>query len=372
MGSLRTAMRTSKKHAKPPNLQLQTARDPSPSCSIVVSDCEADDEGSMSAGDESSRPLSLAIPPLPYYPSRPTLQEILANEAPPPWSLSAFTAYLSQNHCLETLEFTSDARRYVKQYQDTADPQGTITTARDSDYLRMLWQRLLQAYIAPNASREVNIPSAVRNRLLALDYTTTPPDPRELDDAVRIVFDLMDESVLVSFLESIPPRDADGASILELTSSQLLVACGNRCSDEDRSTSPGRTTRMTDRSPPLSANAPDLAKSHSAASRMSQLSAGFVRVSRLSQHLSSSSSSETPESLASDTDSTSPPGSALDPATPPHSPPRSDLSPDKEAAWKKMSSKLGFKKGRSFHVSSPSTSSGRFRFKDGSDDLRSP
>ncbi|KAK2071499.1 hypothetical protein P8C59_005918 [Phyllachora maydis] len=77
--------------------------------------------------------------------SPPSLADILANAAPPPWTLSAFTAYLSQNHCLETLEFTMDADRYQTAYN-------TIF---------------------------------------------------ELDEAVAIVYELMNDSVLVPFLESV-------------------------------------------------------------------------------------------------------------------------------------------------------------------------
>jgi hypothetical protein len=37
---------------------------------------------------------------------------MLANAAPSPWTLGAFMQYLSENHCLEVLEFTTDASRY--------------------------------------------------------------------------------------------------------------------------------------------------------------------------------------------------------------------------------------------------------------------
>jgi hypothetical protein len=39
-----------------------------------------------------------------YLPRRPNLRDILANTSPPPWTLAAFMAYLSNNHCLETLD----------------------------------------------------------------------------------------------------------------------------------------------------------------------------------------------------------------------------------------------------------------------------
>src|SRR6266536_2362085 len=182
MKYLRSAMRRSK-HRKPASLYVHTSRDTSPRCSSVLSDCDADDEGFMSSGDFlPSRPLSLAIPPGPYCPRRPTLQEVLSSTAPPPWTLGAFTQYLSQNHCLETLEFTTDAKTYSKHYKDMVerDPH-TPLSPETAEYVRMLWQKLLDAYIAPNGPREVNLPSDVRNRLLYLPCTDNPPDPAELE-----------------------------------------------------------------------------------------------------------------------------------------------------------------------------------------------
>src|SRR5271154_1922743 len=166
MKYLRSAMRRPK-HQKPPSLYLhttsgeasrETSRETSPRCSSVLSDCDADDEGFMSSGDFlPSRPLSLSIPSGPYCPRRPTLQEVLSNTAPPPWTLTAFMAYLSQNHCLETLEFIMDAKRYGKHYQDMVERDSHTPLSPqspDCEYVRMLWQRLVDAYIAPNGPRE--------------------------------------------------------------------------------------------------------------------------------------------------------------------------------------------------------------------------
>ena len=371
MGNLKNAMRKSK-HRRPPTLHVYTSRDTSPRCSSVLSDCDADDEGLMSLSDGPSRPLSLAIPPGPFFIRRPTLQEVLANEAPPPWTLSAFTAYLSQNHCLETLEFTSDAKRYYKHYREMLERNPLMSPdSQENEYVRMLWSKLLDAYITPNGAREVNLPSDVRDRLLALDNTYKPPDPLELDEAVKIVFDLMDESVLVNFVNSFASREPDSSNT-DLTSSQLMDAYLSGSVDE-RSLSPARARNRKDRSPPLSAVGSDHFKP-GAPSRMSQLSAGISRVSRLSQHFTGSSgasSSEAPDSMTDDTDSTSPSTSALEPMTPPNSPPTSDLSPGKDAAWKKMGSKLGFNKSRS-HGSSPSMSNSRFRSKDEEGGVLSP
>ena len=89
-------------------------------------------------------------------PSPPTLTEILHDVASPPWTLRAFTAYLSQNHCMEILGFTLDLQRYAAvhdqiQAEDTSDPKANAQ-------LYAVWGKLVQVYIAPCSSGEINIP----------------------------------------------------------------------------------------------------------------------------------------------------------------------------------------------------------------------
>ncbi|KAJ4857449.1 regulator of G protein signaling domain-containing protein [Trichoderma breve] len=139
----------------------------------------------------------------------PTLNEILLDTAPPPWTLSAFMAYLSQNHCMETLEFTLDAQRYASVYeQSLAD----ATSADDGrERVCAWWEKLMQVYIVPCAPREVNIPAQVRDRLLRVPYGPNPPHPSELAEAGRIIYELMNDSVLVPFLHGadVEPLSAD-------------------------------------------------------------------------------------------------------------------------------------------------------------------
>ncbi|KAM0815037.1 putative RGS domain-containing protein [Seiridium cardinale] len=157
-----------------------------------------------------SRPTSLAFPrtssPGVKFPS---LGEILSNTAPPPWTLSAFTAYLSQNHCLETLEFLMEAERFRKAHE-----LQSTTPARqlqfDEEDVCSLWHKIMQAYIMPYSPREVNIPAPVRDRLLELECSnSTVPQPSELNEAVSIVHELMIDSLLFPFFQSVTNHIAE-------------------------------------------------------------------------------------------------------------------------------------------------------------------
>ncbi len=185
--------------------------------SVLSTSWDADDEQDstpMSADEDApTRPISVAIPKShtthgPYCPRKPFLREILANTSDPPWTLTAFMAYLSSNLCLELLEFTMDAGRYKKHYAkmiSKSDANG-VPASKDSEYVQELWERLVEAYIQPSGSREVNIPSSVRDPILSIKADKMPPLPETLDPAVAKVYELMEESVLVPFLNSVYPQ----------------------------------------------------------------------------------------------------------------------------------------------------------------------
>lgn len=363
-------MRKSKKD-KPPSIKLpNTSTQSSPRTSSVYSDWDADDEGFMSSSDMPSRPVSMALPSGAYGHRRPNLQEVLANTAPAPWTLSAFTAYLSQNHCLETLEFTTDATRYKKHYMRTIEGEidaPASPSSEDLEHFRSLWQKLMDAYIRPSGSREVNLPSNVRDRLLALPNTDRPPHPSELDDAVRKIYQLMDDSVLASFLDSMPaPRSLQKSSSHGHTKSsdgrranQPLAASYN-----PRTISPTQSRPPRSQTPPNKKSAPsDVLTPRSPPQRFTQpthLNASLSRGSRQSANLSSSSMSDPQDASLTDdsTSSLSPTSSTVEPTTPPMTPPTSDAdfgtSPKNSRGdgWKKMGAKLGFGKPRSLSSSS--------------------
>ncbi|KAH7146582.1 hypothetical protein EDB81DRAFT_934522 [Dactylonectria macrodidyma] len=260
-------------------------------------------EGFFDVDTPPSRPLSEAFisgtsTPTGAMGSRPpTLTEILLDVSQPPWTLSAFMAYLSQNHCMETLEFTLDAQRYSAFYTELM--LDAESRCRDNDdRVCSLWEKLMQVYIIPCAPREVNIPAHVRDHLLSLPCGPSPPHPSQLDEAGRIIYELMNDSLLVPFLESVAPVQLDGPS--------------------DDSTSPRFAPH----------------------NRMS----GPVRSSTSMQGLES-------ESYSYDSDCNSPP--TMEPMTPPTTPPTSEWTFNNSSpgslqravaahnkGWKKMGAKL--------------------------------
>ncbi|KAH7124780.1 regulator of G-protein signaling [Dactylonectria macrodidyma] len=134
---------------------------------------------------------------------RPTLSEILLDVSSPPWTLRAFMAHLSQHHCRETLEFTLDAENYASFYNQLVSES---PMSRDrTDRVNSSWQKLIRIYIAPCGPRQVNISGRERDHLLNLPCGPQPLHPSELDESRRIIYDLMNDSLLVPFLESVSP-----------------------------------------------------------------------------------------------------------------------------------------------------------------------
>lgn len=142
----------------------------------------------------------------------PSLADTISDPTPEPWILNDFTAYLSRNHCLETLQFVQDASRYRACYAEIVGSNKFPCEYFKChyDYLQALWEDLLEAYILPNAHREVNLPSNLRDRLLAFRYSALLPHPSELDDAVNAVYELMEDAIVSGMLNSPVPLEQPG------------------------------------------------------------------------------------------------------------------------------------------------------------------
>ncbi|KAK4541237.1 hypothetical protein LTR36_008153 [Oleoguttula mirabilis] len=356
-----------------------------------LAEWDADDEDADTMSEEHvpSRPLSVAIPKVngvqgPYCPRRPNLGEILANTSPAPWTLAAFMAYLSNNHCLETLEFTMDAGRYRKHYAKMLSraSDGGMPPSKDREYVQALWKRLVEAYIQPNGSREVNLPSDVRDPIMNLKLGELPPAPEKLDQAVTKIYELMEESVLVPFLNSAYPQSAHPTAVsLPYDTSEVSTPMTARPYD-DRSASSRRNRHARSSPPPQGAVEPH-AYSYSPPSVLNRKSAPSalshsLNKARFSVKLSPTTSSTSqpatalsnattiesqaafPDTNLSASGSGSGPGISDDsgsassptnesPMTPPTSPPLSDVahSPKRDSGmWKKLGRLSGMKVGR--------------------------
>ncbi|BFZ54373.1 hypothetical protein PYCC9005_001408 [Savitreella phatthalungensis] len=132
--------------------------------------------------------------------SAPSLADILSNVAPPPYTLTAFMAFLSNNHCLENLEFTLDAARYQQFYYSLSQVP-PLPGSPDCERLRTSWDRLVRAYIAPGGAREVNLSAEDRDSLLRIPNVYTPPAPENLNRAVYKITELMRDSLLNPFIQ---------------------------------------------------------------------------------------------------------------------------------------------------------------------------
>jgi Regulator of G protein signaling domain len=134
----------------------------------------------------------------------PTLNQVLNNESPPPYTLSSFMAYLSMMHSLETLEFLLDASRYRNVFKETFLSSNNSTPIQHShpenERIKTMWQRLIEAYVRPGGSREVNLPGELRESLLRAPAYYTPPPPDLLDASINHVYNLMRDGILASFI----------------------------------------------------------------------------------------------------------------------------------------------------------------------------
>ncbi|KAK3320983.1 regulator of G-protein signaling [Cercophora scortea] len=334
---LRRQSPTSPSPSPPPRIS-------SPKPSTVIEDSDRDSIMT------TSRPASLAIVHSASGPF-PSLRDILLNIAPPPYTLGAFMAFMSQKQCLETLEFTMEAERYKTAYTDILQDQSTwIVDA--NEHLCSQWQKLMRAYILPYGPREVNLPAHVRDRLLSLPANPTPPQPSELDEAVTIVYELMNDSVMGPFLESVAlPRFDSG----EEGSSRDSRLGRSRLRTPKDSGSSSSTTDESSRSPK--------------AGFLPLLNIGWTSDSTSRSASSSAEPVEREAGLSDDTGSTGSPSN--EPMTPPTTPPTSDwafsTSPGSlhraisahNSGWKKMGAKLGLsRKGRNKRSHASVTSGG--------------
>jgi hypothetical protein len=268
--------------------------------------------------------------------ARPTLEDVLNNKAPSPYTLAAYTAFLSQQHCLETLEFTTEAKKYADKYDEASASMAgmpiTIDTQEGWELIQD-WQRLLEIYVKPGAPREINLPSEERDDLIEHSFDVKPPQPENLDAAVKRMYDLMSDSIFIPFCNSLKQipyaqtynvmSEFDDSADLEPSRLTFDERAMHRRIPSRRRRSPPNTSAgplETTRSPP----------SQHRQTQSSSLSSALGRQSgnRLSTHISHSSViSESALTDSSGGPESPPPGDIDSEAvmTPPTTPPASEL-----------------------------------------------
>ncbi len=308
--------------------------EPSPPLKASTVSFEVHDKFKMSKEEPSrARPISMARREGLLSPNRPTLDDVLNNVASAPYTLAAYTAFLSQQHCLETLEFVTESRKYSEKYREAAEDHAGIKLTTDSDQgfeLMQDWTRLLDVYVKPGAPREINLPAEERDDLVDQSYDPTPAPPEALDPAVKRMYDLMSDSIFIPFCNSLKvPTHAQTYNALsdwpvreEMEPSRLTY--------DDRSGMQRRQASKRSKSPPASSTfTPSRSPpSQHRPTQSSSLSNALGKQSgnRLSTHVSNSSAmSESGRTDSSGGDRDSPvPGEQDSVMTPPTTPPTSD------------------------------------------------
>ncbi|RMZ90271.1 hypothetical protein DV736_g2503, partial [Chaetothyriales sp. CBS 134916] len=298
------------------------------------------------ASEEHSKavPISTGRKERLHTTARPSLEDVLNNVAPPPYTLAAYTAFLSQQHCLETLEFVTESRKYREKYRNAATKLGgtEVTTESDDGFeLMMDWTRLLDVYVKPGAPREINLPAEERDDLVEQPYEPKLPPPEALNPSVKRMYDLMSDSIFIPFCNSLKKVPTHSQTYNPLSDWSIREGVdGNRTLDGYVGRHQRSPSNPSISPPPSSFFAPSRSPpSQHQTQQSSSLSSALGRQSgnRLSTHVSNSSARSAPTSDAALTDSSggdrdSPvPGEQDSVMTPPTTPPTSDLGTGNQA-----------------------------------------
>ncbi|KAI8085758.1 RGS domain-containing protein [Gilbertella persicaria] len=143
-----------------------------------------------------------------------TLEKILHNQTPPPFSLQEFSDYLKSIYCIENLLFY----QAVNQYQSNCDLYFKNTNFDFSDlsahllvpqqqvhfrFIRQQFQHILQNFVQIDAPHEINIPYEVRHQLLDLHQTQKLYHPALLHPASNAVVELLRINAFIPFATDI-------------------------------------------------------------------------------------------------------------------------------------------------------------------------
>lgn len=288
-------------------------------------------------------------------PKRPALAEILADTAPAPWTLSAFTAYAAQNMCQENIDFTLDAKKYEALWNEVLEQSPDTVESPDSakkEKLKQAWKRIARVYMTPNGPREINLPGDVRSALTSIPESSLPPSPELLKPALKKIYELMEESVFFPFLNDVqtsaPSRRSEDASEIpalpqthSATSPQLHPSISHGSAGVEFSSRSRPATHAHNSLPLAHSRRPLSHPTGSQSSKISEKSTGSSSIigsasggTPLTEEPVSSMSTVTQE--ASNPSTTPPPSEAGARRNRQRSP--------SENPWRKIGSKLGFRK----------------------------
>ena len=257
-----------------------------------------------------------------------------------------------------------DAGRYKKHYAKMTARSGSngAPSSKEREYVQELWDRLVDAYIRPSGSREVNLPGQVRDAILNLSPGELPPAPEALDPAVAKTYELMEDSVLVPFLNSVYPQTAH-PMVSSMPPQRSAESLSMSPSGSDSRSSRSRNRYSARSSPPPQTAVEPHAYSYTPPSMFNRNSAptsfNTMNKARFSTKLSQTTSNPIAETdtiaSGSGTDGSGPgmtddSGSADSPSyesptTPPSSPPigESQYAKRDSGMWKKLGRLSGMK-----------------------------
>ncbi|KAL9058534.1 MAG: hypothetical protein Q9162_001689 [Coniocarpon cinnabarinum] len=313
------------------------------------------------------------------YVRRPNLAQILADEAPPPWTLEDFTAYAARNLCLENIEFIQDARRYKMAYETIVGSLGMETGTDPSlpnqsrpaiprmnsaqmERLRELWTRLMINYIAPSSPKEINLTADIRAGLLPHNKQQMPPSPNLLEPAIKKIEQLIEESILFTFLNEKQASVSNSNYQPSVASQERLALETNFSHPMDKFSTPPSLQEfqspLTDPVAPFSAFPPGRPSPRSSqiGSPHGMVPMGSHKGSAASAPTSMPAIGSAAASLAPtlSEDSVSPVASQHEGVTPPRTPPNNEpenkRSPKQNDRWKRMSQRLGFNRKSGTHL----------------------
>ena len=316
--------------------------EPSPKLRPTVTNREVTEDLNMT-GEEytKSRPISVVSPRegILSPAGRPTLEDVLTEKAPKPYTLAAYTAFLTQQHCLETLDFTLEAKSYREKYDIAAAQLAGMPLNNESveGYeLQQEWQRVLDIYVKPGAPREINLPAEERDDLVDYPCGLRPPPPEAFDPAVKRMYDLMSDSIFIPFCNSLKKVDHAHTynALSEYARDDRMDP--SRMTYDDRGKAPQRqSSRRRPSPPPPTTSSPShlevgsrIANQTRRKTQSSNLTTGLnrPRSAQLRPLASNTSAVSAGESALTDnSDSGESPGPSDAPVTPPHTPPGSDL-----------------------------------------------